>query len=77
MNLEASATEFIERMTNYDTYLPDEKVLPKRSLLYQRYTILNELTKVQYEDERGYFHYFSKVEKEKILNDLLIYISSL
>lgn len=43
-----SATRFIEKMTNFDTYLPKEKVLPKHSLLYEKYTVFNELTKVKF-----------------------------
>ena len=40
-----SAEEFIHRMTNYDIYLPDQKVLPKHSYLYELFTVYNELTK--------------------------------
>ena len=40
---DASAVEFIQRMTNFDTYLPEEKVLPQHSLLYQEFTVLQEL----------------------------------
>ncbi|MGF3183197.1 type II CRISPR RNA-guided endonuclease Cas9 [Facklamia sp. P12934] len=70
VNLEASATSFIEKMTNYDLYLPEEKVLPKRSLLYQKFAIFNELTKVSYKDERQRLQFFSKKEKEAIFNQL-------
>lgn len=65
-----SAKAFIERMTNYDTYLPDEKVLPKNSLLYQRFAIFNELTKVSYRNHMGKIAYFSAEEKLAIFNDL-------
>jgi CRISPR-associated endonuclease Csn1 len=65
-----SATDFIERMTNFDTYLPSEKVLPKHSLIYQKYTIFNELTKVSYTDERGITQNFSSEVKVKIFNQL-------
>ena len=44
----SSAEYFIHRMTNYDLYLPEEKVLPKHSLLYETFTVYNELTKVKY-----------------------------
>lgn len=67
---DTSAINFIERMTNYDTYLPTEKVLPKRSLLYQKYMIFNELTKVTYTDDRGTTHNFSGHEKLDIFNSL-------
>ena len=66
----ASATKFIQRMINYDTYLPTEKVLPKYSMLYQKYTIFNELTKVAYKDDRGIKHQFSSEEKLRIFQEL-------
>lgn len=66
----SSAKVFIERMTNYDTYLPSEKVLPKNSLLYQRFTIFNELTKVCYRQNTEKIYYFSAEEKLAIFKDL-------
>ncbi|MCB5952474.1 type II CRISPR RNA-guided endonuclease Cas9 [Enterococcus sp. BWT-B8] len=65
-----SATRFIERMTNNDLYLPQEKVLPKHSMLYQKYSVFNELTKVSYLDERGCEQNFSSVEKREIFEKL-------
>ena len=44
---DASAAEFINRMTNKCTYLLGEDVLPKNSLLYSEYTVLNELNNLQ------------------------------
>ena len=49
---EASAEEFIDRMRNHCTYLPDEEVLPKNSLLYQEYEVRNELKNVTVNGER-------------------------
>lgn len=46
-----SAMNFIKRMTNFDTYLPSEKVLPIKSMIYQKYNVLNRLTKVKINDE--------------------------
>lgn len=43
VNEEASATQFIKKMTNNCTYLLEEKVIPKHSLLYSEYELLNEL----------------------------------
>lgn len=40
---EASEAEFINRMTNTCTYLAGEDVLPKYSLLYQKFAVLNEI----------------------------------
>lgn len=65
-----SATDFIDRMTNNDSYLPSEKVLPKHSMLYEKYTIFNELTKVKYKDETGREQNFSGNEKLQIFNEL-------
>ena len=50
---ESSVEAFINRMTNYDLYLPNQKVLPKHSLLYEKFTVYNELTKVKYKTEQG------------------------
>lgn len=66
----ASATKFIERMTNFDTYLPTERVLPQHSLIYQRYMVFNELTKVSFEDDSGHVYNLSGAEKIDIFNDL-------
>lgn len=70
VDFDTSAEAFIRKMTNKDSYLPEEDVLPKRSLLYQKYIILNELTKITYEDERGNKNNFSKEEKKVIFNKL-------
>ena len=44
---DASAENFIRNMTNKCTYLPGEDVLPKNSLLYSKFTVLNELNNVR------------------------------
>ncbi|MGX7014598.1 type II CRISPR RNA-guided endonuclease Cas9 [Vagococcus silagei] len=68
-----SSKQFIERMTNFDMYLPTEKVLPKHSLLYQKYTIFNELTKVTYKNEQNIVFNFSGDEKQEIFEKLFKY----
>lgn len=70
VDLGQSAVNFIERMTNEDSYLPNEKVLPQNSLIYQKYIIFNELTKVKYKDDRGIALSFSGEEKQAIVEDL-------
>lgn len=70
VDLNKSATAFIDRMTNYDLYLPQEKVLPKQSMLYQKYTVFNELTKISYANERGIVQYLSSQEKMLIFEQL-------
>lgn len=63
-----SALAFIERMTGNDTYLPNEKALPKNSLLYQKFTVFNELTKIRYSDNQGNLQYFTTEEKSEIFD---------
>lgn len=52
VDLEQSAENFIRRMTNKCTYLTGEDVLPKNSLLYSEFTILNELNNLRINGER-------------------------
>lgn len=66
---EKSAINFIERMTNFDTYLPEEKVLPKNSLLYQEFTVYNELIICGYYN-KGKKEYFSSELRKEIVDDL-------
>lgn len=65
INLDASANEFIRRMTNKCTYLPEEDVIPKNSLLYSEYCLLNELNNVRYNGKK-----LSKEEKETAIEKL-------
>lgn len=51
VDLEASAEKFIERMTNKCTYLIGADVLPKNSLLYSEFTVLNELNNLKINGE--------------------------
>ena len=70
LNIEESASKFIERMTNNDMYLPQQKVLPKNSMLYQKYIVFNELTKVRYKNDQGIECNFSGKEKIQIFERL-------
>lgn len=70
VDTQQSAINFIERMTNNDTYLPNEKVLPKHSMIYEKFMIYNELTKVRFTDDRGNINNFSGEEKQAIFNTL-------
>ncbi|MGX7776645.1 type II CRISPR RNA-guided endonuclease Cas9 [Streptococcus pluranimalium] len=67
---ETSAEAFIKRMTNNDLYLPNEKVLPKHSLLYEKFTVYNELTKVKYVTENGEVRFFDANLKQEIFDGL-------
>ena len=67
----SSAEDFINKMTNYDLYLPEEKVLPNHSLLYERFAVYNELTKVKFiaEGLRDY-QFLDSGQKKQIVNQL-------
>lgn len=52
INESDTAKQFIIRMVRNCTYLNDEKVLPKNSLLYQRFCVLNELNNIKVNDEK-------------------------
>ena len=70
VDLDRSAEKFIEQLIGRDTYLPDEYVLPKKSLIYQKYMVFNELTKIAYLDERQKRMNLSSVEKKEIFETL-------
>ena len=80
IDLDASEEAFIKRMTNKCTYLPDEDVLPKHSLLYQRFEVLNLLNVIHINGSPvsikckqmlfELFYKYSKVSKKTIMNFL-------
>lgn len=85
----SSAEAFINKMTNYDLYLPEEKVLTKHSLLYETFAVYNELTKVKFiaegltryqfldkKQKKDIFYTFFKAEdKRKVTEkDLIHYL---
>ena len=47
VDLDQSEDEFINRMTNNCSYLPGETVLPQNSLLYSKFTVLNEINNIK------------------------------
>lgn len=47
VDLDASENAFIARMTNSCTYLPGEDVLPKNSLIYCAFEVLNEINNIK------------------------------
>lgn len=55
IDAEGSANRFIRRLTNKCTYLLGEDVLPKNSLLYTEYMVLNELNNVRLGEDRRRF----------------------
>lgn len=62
---DACEEEFIRRMTNTCSYLPGEKVLPKDSLLYHRFTVLNEINNLKIDGQP-----ISVADKQKIYTEL-------
>lgn len=52
IDMEESAEKFIRRMTNKCTYLYGEDVLPKDSLLYSKFMVLNELNNLRLNGEK-------------------------
>lgn len=67
VDLDMSEELFIKRMTNTCTYLPGETVIPKDSLCYQRFTVLNEINNIRINGER-----ISVELKQRIYSDLFL-----
>ncbi|WBF53233.1 type II CRISPR RNA-guided endonuclease Cas9 [Macrococcoides canis] len=73
VNRSKSAEKFIRKMTNKCTYLMNEDVLPKNSLLYQEMEVLNELNGVQIRPENAPKHKKYRLEtfvKQYIFNEI-------
>ena len=67
VDFEKSAENFIQRMTNKCTYCIGEDVLPKESIAYSKYMVLNELNNLRIKGER-----LSVDRKQAIFNDLFL-----
>ncbi len=52
VDIAATSEEFIQRMVRRCTYMAGEKVLPKASLAYERFSLLNELNNIRIDGER-------------------------
>ena len=65
-----SAENFIMRMTGDCTYLAGEKVLPKQSLLYEEFCVLNELNGVRWSDDGDDWQRFDAAQREGIVREL-------
>lgn len=65
INFDKAEDAFINKMTNKCTYLHNEDVLPKHSLLYSSFRVLNELNKLKLNGNE-----ISVELKQKIYNDL-------
>mgnify|MGYP000349811090 FL=1 len=82
IDTEVSAERFIRRMTNKCTYLPAEDVLPKNSLLYGKFMVLDELNNLRLNGEpisaalkqaiyQDVFKRYRKVTQKKLLTYLI------
>ena len=81
VDVKETAEKFIERMVKHCTYLNEEQVLPKNSLLYEKFMVLNELNNLKINGERisvsikqdlyeKKFCYGKKVKQKDIVNYL-------
>jgi len=68
VDLDASEQNFIQRMTNTCTYLPGETVLPKDSLLYHQYMVLNEINNIRINQEKISVELKQNIYKELFMN---------
>ncbi len=82
VDLDESEERFIKRMTNTCTYMPGEPVLPKDSLLYHKYMVLNEINNLRINGEKisvelkqdiynDLFMNFKKVSKKRLIDYLI------
>lgn len=67
IDVEKSAEGFIRNLTNKCTYLIGEDVLPKNSLLYSEFTVLNELNNVKIGET---MQKLPLILKEKVMDNL-------
>ena len=65
VDLDASRQEFIDRLIGRCTYLKNEKVLPKASLIYNEFMVLNELNNLKLNELP-----ITEEMKKKIFEDL-------
>lgn len=65
-----SAENFIMRMTGDCTYLAGKKTLPKCSLLYEEFCVLNELNGVRWSEDDDDWHRLDAAQREGIIQDL-------
>ncbi len=67
VDMDKSAENFINNLTSKCTYLPDQDVIPKYSLLYSAFTVLDELNNLRINGEK-----ISVSEKQDIFNNLFL-----
>lgn len=67
IDLDETENAFIRKLTNTCTYLPDQKVLPKDSLLYHKFAVLNEINNIRINGVR-----ISVELKQQIYNEVFL-----
>ncbi len=67
INLEASEEAFIQKLTNKCSYIPGADVLPKDSLIYHKFEVLNEINNLKINGEK-----ISVELKQRIFNELFM-----
>ncbi len=65
IDVRAAGEEFINRMVGHCSYMTQERALPKNSLLYERFALLNEVNALRVYGER-----LSPVAKQKLVKTL-------
>ncbi len=67
---DASAEQFIRRMTGKCTYLRGEDVLPRHSLLYEEFCVLNELNVTQWNRDGENFYRFDTADRLALIEEV-------
>ena len=67
IDYDQSAESFIKNLTSKCTYLPEEDVLPKNSLLYSAFMVLNEINNIKLDGEK-----ISVEVKQRLYNELFM-----
>lgn len=67
IDLSATNERFIERLIRNCSYIDGEKVLPKNSILYQKYSVLNEINNLKIDGEK-----IDVSVKQDIFNELFL-----
>ena len=83
IDTEESAQRFISRMVKHCTYIGGEEVLPKNSLLYEKFMVLNELNNLRINGERisvklkqDIYEYLLKKEKKITKSKLIEFLQT-
>lgn len=70
IDTDATAERFIRRMTGTCTYLYGQDVLPRCSLLYEEFCVLNELNGVRWAEGSGEPHRFDAADRQAMVEEL-------